>query len=109
MYNEGILQIIRESEQFHQISAGLRQGLAEMQLYGLPEGLKGLWLASMLLDTHPIMVVTVGSDDAQRLAADMESFWPGEGIAYLPAPELLPVDINAYSPELTAQTVAGLE
>jgi len=108
MHNKGILQIIRDSEQYHNITRGLRQGLAEMQLYGLPEGLKGLWLTSMLLDFHPIMVVTVGSDEAQRLVADMESFWPGEGIGYLPAAELLPVDVNAYSPELTVQRLQVL-
>jgi len=108
MYNYGILQIVRDSSQFHSIVKGLNQGLAEQQLYGLPEGLKGLWLAAMLLDYHPILVVTAGSDEAGRLVADIDSFWPGSGTCFLPAKELLPVEVYAHSPELEGQRLKAL-
>ncbi|NLW07974.1 MAG: transcription-repair coupling factor [Clostridia bacterium] len=108
MHNQGIIDIIRGSEQFHNIAGGLQQGLAELQLYGLPEGLKGIWLAALALDHYPILFVTTGSDEAQRLVADLETFWPDSDISYLPSAELLPVDINAYSPELTAQRLQAL-
>lgn len=80
MYNNSILQIIRDSEQFYAIAGGLRRGAGEVQLYGLPEGMKGLWLAAMLDEFNPILVVTPGSEEAQRLAADIESFWPGRAL-----------------------------
>ncbi len=108
MLNYGILQIIRDSEQFHSISSGFKQGLAEQQLYGLPEGLKGPWLAAMLLINHPLMIVTAGSEEAGRLVADIESFWNGEGIGYLPAAELLPLEVYAHSPELAGQRLQAL-
>lgn len=108
MYNKGILEIIRDSEQFHAICSGLRQGLGELQLYGLPEGLKGLWLAAMLDEFQPILVVTAGNEEAQRLAADIDSFWPGEGIGYLPPDELLPVEVYTPSPELATQRLKVL-
>ncbi|MBC7323713.1 MAG: transcription-repair coupling factor, partial [Moorella sp. (in: Bacteria)] len=108
MRNYGILQIVRDSEQFHSIMKGLGQGVAEQQLYGLPEGLKGLWLAAMLFDYHPILVVTAGGEEAGRLVADLESFCPGEGAGYLPAGELLPVEVYAHSPELAAQRLKAL-
>ncbi|TYL09888.1 Transcription-repair-coupling factor [Moorella thermoacetica] len=108
MYNNSILQIIRDSEQFYAIAGGLRRGAGEVQLYGLPEGMKGLWLAAMLDEFNPILVVTPGSEEAQRLAADIESFWPGEGIDYLPPSELLPLEVYTPSPELAAQRLKVL-
>lgn len=108
MNNNGILQIIRDSEQFHAITGGLRRGAGEVQLYGLPEGMKGLWLAAMLDEFHPILAVTSGSEEAQRLVADIESFWPGEGIDYLPPAELLPLEVYTPSPELAAQRLKVL-
>ncbi|OIQ59294.1 transcription-repair-coupling factor [Moorella thermoacetica] len=108
MYANSILQIIRDSEQFYAIAGGLRRGAGEVQLYGLPEGMKGLWLAAMLDEFNPILAVTPGSEEAQRLAADIESFWPGEGIDYLPPSELLPLEVYTPSPELAAQRLKVL-
>ncbi|MDN5327360.1 MAG: hypothetical protein PWP41_2056 [Moorella sp. (in: firmicutes)] len=108
MYANSILQIIRDSEQFYAIAGGLRRGAGEVQLYGLPEGMKGLWLAAMLDEFNPILAVTPGSEEAQRLAADIESFWSGEGIDYLPPSELLPLEVYTPSPELAAQRLKVL-
>ncbi|MDN5343976.1 MAG: hypothetical protein PWQ18_87 [Clostridia bacterium] len=108
MHNYGILQIVRDSEQFHGLNKGFRQGLAEQQVYGLPEGLKGLWLAALLTEYHPILVVTAGSEEAGRLVADLETFWPGEGSHYLPAAEILPVEVYAHSWEVAGQRLQTL-
>lgn len=106
--NFGILKIIRDSEQFHNISRYLRDGINEVQLYGMPEGLKSIWLTAMLMDFKPILVITSSVDEAQRLAVDMESYWPGEGIDYLPPAELIPHEVHARSHEVTAQRLQAL-
>ncbi|MBE3571414.1 MAG: transcription-repair coupling factor [Moorella humiferrea] len=104
MYNHyGILQIVRESSQFHSIIKGLEQGLAEQQLYGLPEGLKGVWLAALLADCRPVVCVTAGSDEAGKLAADITSFLTAARVDYFPARELLPLEVYTHSPELSDQ------
>ncbi|MBE3580904.1 MAG: transcription-repair coupling factor [Thermoanaerobacteraceae bacterium] len=109
MDNYGLLQIIRDSAQFHMLAEGLRQGLPEQQLYDLPEGLKGLWVRAMADEFGPLLVVTSGPEEAQRLAADVEAFGPGGGVDYLPAAELLPLGFYAHSLEVPAQRIRVLE
>ncbi|MCG0277887.1 MAG: transcription-repair coupling factor [Thermanaeromonas sp.] len=108
MYNHGLLKIVRDSAQFHNLAEGLRQGLAEQQLYDIPDGLKSLWVTAMVAQFQPLLVITATADDAQRLAADVDAFWPGEGIEYLPAGELLPIGVHAYSPDIPAQRIRVL-
>ncbi|MDN5346479.1 MAG: hypothetical protein PWP65_43 [Clostridia bacterium] len=104
----GLLSIIRDSSQFHTISEGLHRGLAEQLVYGLPEGLKSLWLAVMAARFHPLLVITSSLEDAQRLAADIEVFWPGEGINYLPPVDILPLESYSYIPEVDSQRLRVL-
>ncbi|MGB9858851.1 MAG: CarD family transcriptional regulator, partial [Moorellaceae bacterium] len=108
MYNHGLLQIVRDSAQFHALAEGLRRGLAEQQLYDLPDGLKSLWVTAMVAEFQPLLVITSSSEGAQRLAADVDAFWPGEGIGFLPAGEILPLGFYAHSPEIPSQRLRVL-
>jgi len=91
------------------LAEGLRQGLPEQQLYDLPEGLRGLWVRAMAEEFRPLLVVTAGPEEAQRLASDVEAFGPDVGVDYLPAPELLPVGFYAHSPEVPAQRIRVMQ
>lgn len=108
MYNHGLLQIVRDSAQFHTLAEGLRRGLAEQQLYDLPDGLKSLWVTAMVAEFQPLLVITASAEEAQRLAADVDAFWPGEGIGFFPAGEILPLGFYAHSPEIPSQRIRVL-
>ncbi|MDK2820640.1 MAG: hypothetical protein PWP31_605 [Clostridia bacterium] len=101
MNNQGILNIIENNSQFYNIIKGFNQGVNEALVYGLPEGLKGLWIASMTNKFHTLIVITSGNEEAQRLLADLNTFGLRREIASFPSDGFLPVEMYAHSPELS--------
>lgn len=106
---QGLLSLWLEAPEFAAVAGNLRAGMREQLIYGLSGSQTTYCMAALsgLLD-RPLLVLTASLAQAERAAEDLRSLLASDDVHVFPPLEVMPYEVVAASPELTAQRLAAL-
>ncbi len=102
-----LLAAIAGHPEFRKVKEHFNQGRSDL-ITGISGTQKAIVIAGLTADSdRKFLVVSYSNNQANRLAADLESLIGADSVAFFPSNELLPHE-EAYEPEVTAQRVETL-
>lgn len=110
MLHQGLINEIGSSSHLEEVVYGLKRGMAEQQVYDLAESAYALWIAALYHRAgRPLLVITPGLGEAQKLAEDLLTFLPPAAVVYFPPREIFPGEILAASRDLDARRMETIQ